>query len=236
MNLPSGDLEPFSKGNVESLSTRFFEQYQMQRIKVNAESIGVTKWQEMLTATQQDQKERDIVISKTFGENVLTSNIFVDEEHEVDAEGRKVKSVPHRSYPHKLLSPLTRKEGVVVVHTHPIPSDDSKIQTTLPSNKDIHAFNDSNYSASVVLDTGGAHLLIAIRSHSQPIPYDLTSQAVRIVKERNGRRKESINELAKVLESHGIGYYYAPFPLPQQQYEYVEFQKAKAINFYPEQE
>lgn len=159
-------------------------------LEVDAGQVGASKWEEMLRLTQSDGKEREISVSLFRGKLEITG---ITEGNETSATS-----------PVDFAGVLLGKRKIARIHTHPGEKDQ-------PSDTDIQVAHGNPERVEIMLDKGGAHLLISKRS---PHP----GETVPRVKEKRhlevlgttGLLKDAIRLVAGDLESYGLAYYFCP--------------------------
>lgn len=168
-------------------------------ILVPGQKIGFLKWPEMIRLTQEDKKERGIVVSQR-GKKILVSDIYEGKEGEITTP-----DLPHGR------SSFFPGNRVADIHTHYM-GKDYKPPTTCVSDKDLKAFSTSEDPAVVVIDLGGAHLIVDIgkTDSRQILPKKIVTAIYNSVADRDGLMIEVQQTLAKQLPEYGLAYYFSP--------------------------
>lgn len=203
---------------VEDLSTRYVEKTGNAPVLIDGAVIAAGKWQQMVDLTQQDFKERGVVVSRN-NRKLYTSRIFegTGEQSEYDDKTLKVKRGSGSFTPpilaHGIRSLHPGMKDLVLVHSHPMPTELDHLKTTPLSDTDIHAFINSNYKGLVMVDRGGAHLLV--RTHDSYTDGELLKQkivheAIRSVNSENGSVMDVLKILSGKLTPYGLCYLYTP--------------------------
>lgn len=198
--------------NVTILTKRITEGLgTVREITVRADNVGAQRWQEMLTATQEDGKERGLIVYRS----LLSHNKFSTSKISVGTavENRSAHVTPQFEDigVKGLISPVVAK-----IHTHPRTPEIQHLKTTIPVDGDIQLFSNDGYSAMVVLDDGGAHLLIRTGESimPEPPPGDLISRAINEVAAKGGVVADVQKRMNAILSPYGISYFYTETPAP----------------------
>lgn len=183
-----------------------------REITVNGDNIGASKWQEMLTGSQTDEKERHLnVFYNPLTKKFTPGNIVIAEKTSFN-----VGNVPlgfSGIGPRGMLY-----EHIANVHTHPMTKEDEHLKTTIPSIEDIKNFLNHTYSAGVIIDRGGAHLLVRTyeRINEDLPPDDLIKNIIAEVKAKDGITTDVQKQLNSVLSRYGLVYFYTEALTPSE--------------------
>lgn len=172
------------------------------KIEISAEQLAANKWLEMVGLTHAVGKERGVVTS-SFSGKLITSKVFTGSE----------ESIIRPSLPHGLKSLWPFTKYIALVHTHPMPDTLNHLQTTLISDQDIRAFRESSFEVMVMVDRGGAHILLhtPMADLEKPLPkFSLSNAALDKTAKGENTSQEARKELANLLYPYGIRYYYSP--------------------------
>jgi hypothetical protein len=204
-----GPTTPETSGidqSITTLKSKVTEIPWTNEIKVKMENVGAQKWPEMLAATQSDGRERGMNVFRnpltgkfTPGEIVIGGETGFEEGNDIPILSSEI-GLRSMFYDH-----------VATVHTHPMTAEDAHLKTTVPSGNDIRKFLGSTYSAMVVIDRGGAHLLIRTRElmQGEPLPSpDLIKNKIAEVKAKDGIVTDVQKALNAMLAQYGLRYYY----------------------------
>ncbi len=183
-------------------------------IYVPNEMIAASLWKEMIEKTQAADEEFGVIISSRRKE-ILTSRIFKGLGESKDYNGR-VKSPasftpPFLPHGLKSLSPFVK--DLVLVHTHPIPTEISHLPTTVMSGADINVYVTGPYNALVMIDKGGVHMLTGRNPYRPTVEINeskIISEALEVTKNSTNKSAEFRAEIAKRLAPFGIKYYFSP--------------------------
>ncbi len=177
-------------------------------IKVDSSLVATRLWGEMIDQTQGDGLERGVVVSVNRSGNTLTSGIFVENTQE-DVLGRLYTPL----LPHGIRGFLSGTHSVTMVHTHFMPPEVDHIETSYFSGTDVGNFASSQFNALVMLDRGGAHLLLKKeQAHSTPVNgIEIVDTAFAEAKKRGENRSRTVRKImAERLLPYGMLYYYTP--------------------------
>lgn len=212
---------------IVDLSKKYVEVLDRTVLRVDSGIIAADKWQDMVVLTQQDGKERGVVVSKR-NNKLSVSNIFegTGEESDVNSPDRKsAASFTPPFLPHGVRSLFPGTRDIVVVHSHYMALESNHLRTTAFSDRDIHCFITSELNGLVMVDRGGVHLLINTgRSFRQEelMRKDIVKESVSKIKQRDGEVLDVIKDVANQLANYGLGYFYTPELTPDSR-GYVEF-------------
>lgn len=190
---------------VEDLLGTHIELPNRDQVLVDAEILGASQWRDMVDATQEDHRERGLIVSRKRNGRVVRSKIFISKEE--DSQKSIATNIPHE------LRSLLLGRNMVFIHTHPLPSEVGHLRTTVFSDTDLQAFIKGNYNAIVMLDRGGAHLLLPISEYTRTHPSlekDLVNKIVEKVRQNGGGTLDVVKEVSATLATRGFGYFYTP--------------------------
>lgn len=198
-------------------------------IVLPGEQIGAEKWGKMLEKTQETGREYDIVVS-TNGKKILVNKINEGHGERPDYDSDKgEKSPPDFSppiFPQGVLKGLFgRVRDIVSVHTHPETEDSKHLPTTTFSADDVYIYLDRGYRTVIMLDKGGAHMLIGINPYinrKQINPAEIINEAFEKAEKNTETIAEVMVEIAKSLVPFGIKYYFTS-SIKQSEEGFVEF-------------
>lgn len=183
------------------------------RIELPGGQLGVNSWPEMIEQTQAEDRERGVVVSSFFGK-FRTSPIFKGDE----------PSITSPVLPHGVSSLWPFAKYITHVHSHPMPEALSHLQTTIVSDTDIRNFRNSSVKAMIIIDRGGAHLLLHdyFADFEKELPqFNLSHSALNKIKDKGNTVMDAMKELARILNPYGIRYYYSPTLEPKN--EHLQF-------------
>nr|MBI5455504.1 hypothetical protein [Candidatus Levybacteria bacterium] len=196
-----------TSSNITLLKDRITEISEFAReITVKADNIGASKWQEMLTQTKSDGKERRLNVFY----NLLTKKFTPGNTVVGTAEGFKTGAdVPIEVSDIGLKGMFHHQ--VADVHTHPLTEEDAHLKTTVPSGNDLRTFLSSAYSAMVAIDRGGAHLLIKSReiAEGKLPPADLVQKKIEEIAKKGGVVTDVQKHLNRMFSQYGVSYFYS---------------------------
>ncbi len=207
MSIDSSEFPPTIHAEIINNETLpGLEQWAMaQTLRFSPEIIAQERWKEMVDATQQDGKERGLIIGLDRGK-LIKSKIFIGTEQDI--------SSPALPYGLRTFSPFMN--DIVNIHTHPM-AENLKIATTIFSDLDINKFLGSALKALIVLDSGGVHMLTRspysshfTDSEQGDKPIAILNGAVKTARENTGLIAEARLEMAKKIKPLGISYYFSP--------------------------
>lgn len=230
--IPQRKIEDFTSGYVE---------FGRDSVQVDANIVAAESWKELVSETQEDGRERGVVISRDKNGETLKSPIFIGHGEEFDEEtGRKISSgsIVHPYLPHGLKNQLRlRPKGVVFVHSHPMPEKINHIYTMHFSDLDIERFLLEKFNAFVAVDRGGAHLLVRtknpylasfVNKHTENV--NIVSQTIDTVTKEKGTSLDIVKKLsAELPRRYGLAYYFTP-SLEADTQGYVKFLNPRNIN------
>ncbi len=214
---------------IEDFSTKRIEIFGKGSLLVDKEVVAADKWPGMVAATQLDFRERGIVVSRRSNGKLMTSKVFegLGERFDYDNRARKIpSSFSLPLLPHGARSLLPKIKDIVVVHSHPMPPEVDHLQTTAISDVDIHSFINADYNALVMVDRGGAHLLVRVGhllGDILPAERNIVEETIEAVSQERGGARDVIKSLATQLPSYGLGYFYTPTLSPDPKEGYVKF-------------
>ena len=192
--------------NITLLKDRITEIPGFQReITVRADNIGASKWPEMLAATKEDGLERGINVFRTpITKKFYTGTIITGTKKDF----KTGKNVPIQSSDIGLKGFIS--DIVASVHTHPLTEEEAHLKTTVPSGSDVQTFFENAYSTMVILDRGGAHLLVRTRDtlNQETPPTDLIQKKINEVAAKGGTVADVQKQLNSMLSQYGISYFY----------------------------
>jgi hypothetical protein len=195
----------------ESLRNSYIENPWAPTMFVNADSVAAGKWPEMLAETQKDLRERGVVVSRS-GDKIITSKIFTGvAEGEISERHRAHITMPILSQGLRSLLPKTK--DITFVHTHSMPPQLNHLQTTIVSDADILSFIRSELNGLVVVDRGGAHLLVRTRETYGQKPSWRENTVNEIIAKSikaQGSVMNAMTAVANELQKSGLGYYFSP--------------------------
>ena len=182
-----------------------------KEITVRGDNLGVNKWQEMVSATQTDGRERGLNVfynplTKRFTPgNIVTGgerNFKTGADTPVDTSDIGLKGI---------FSNL-----VASIHTHPLVEESAHLKTSVPSGNDIRAFLNHSYSAMVVIDKGGSHLIVRTREKiDDELPSsDLVQRKIDEVAVKNGTVSDVQKQLNSMISQYGLEYFYTDCLVP----------------------
>lgn len=174
-------------------------------INIDGHQIGTSKWEEMLSLTQNDRKERGVIVSSILGKTE-TGKIFEGVE---EIKGISASTTPpiFDSFRKFFL-----EKRLALTHTHPMTDELNHLSTSIFTDADIQSFYQTTYNAVVAIDRGGAHLLLKTRKpYEENIPpNNLVRKRFSEVENTTGLIKDAIRLVAEDLEQYGIAYYFCP--------------------------
>lgn len=206
-----------------------------REITVRADNIGTQKWREMLRLMQETGKEQKMdMFYNPFTHNFVPGNIVAGVE-------RGFKTGPNIPIETSEIDGLRNMfcKHVASVHTHPMGPEEAQMKTSVPSGNDLIKFLINADSAMVVIDRGGAHLLIKTREFiakdppterrkttRRPLqaadsaggdfegedlpPEDLVQNKIDEVKAKDGIIADVQAELNTIFSPYGVQYFFCP--------------------------
>lgn len=229
-----GKESPGYSSKIEDLSTHHIEAHGSGSIFIKTEAIAASLWQQMIEATQQDYKERGVVVSKS-GKKFYTSRVFEGTGEQIDYKNSdKISATSSFNpplLPQGIRSLIPGMKDIVVVHTHPMPPKLDHLSTTPLSDIDIHAFVNAQHNGLVMIDRGGAHLLVRTRTSyndSDLLKKNIVDEAVEVVKRNDGVVLDVIKATSQQLANYGLGYFYTQTLLPNIK-GFVEFNNPRSL-------
>jgi hypothetical protein len=205
---------------VEDLSSPYIEIKGKESVFFDANILGVDKWPQMLKETE-DGRERLMVVSKRNGKNYF-SDIYSGLSEKQNKGNNAEVYIP--LFPQGLKSLLPGMEDVLTVHTHHMVKLD-EVQTTIISDADITNFVNCKDYALVMIDRGGAHILVRTEktyNSRELIDKEIVDRIQHEIAEKNRNILDVIKLVSKELSHYGIGYLYTPNLTPDPK-GYVEF-------------
>lgn len=204
-------------------------------ITVTAENVGAQKWQEMLRLMQETGREtRMDVFFNRITRKFIPGSIVIGEE-------RASKKGPDSPVEFSDVDGGLNKlfcDRVVSTHTHPMGPEEAQMKTSVPSGKDLIKFLINTEGAMIIIDRGGAHLLIKIREfiakdpsierrtrrrplqadnlaggnfEGEDLPSeDLVQNKIDEVKEKDGIIADVQAELNTMFSPYGVRYLFCP--------------------------
>jgi hypothetical protein len=215
-----------SSPRIEDFSTNRIEISRKGSMLVNVKVVAVDRWENMLSATQKDYRERGIVISRK-GNRLFTSKVAVGNDIEPGDTNIGERTFPIPFLPHGIRSLDPTMKDIVVVHTHPMLSELDHLRTSIISDLDIHSFVASDYKSLVMIDRGGAHLLV--RNSFSPdeeerlLRRKIVKETTKKIKEQEGGTLEVMQSLDLELRNYGLRYFFTPFTEPDSSGKFIEF-------------
>ena len=209
---------------IEDLTGDYVELAGRDSIRVAARLLGANRWEEMIQATQHDLKERGLVVARKRNGNLDENEIFISEE----TEAQKSIEIP---FSQVLKSLVPGRSNLTFVHTHAMPPTVDHLRTTVFSDLDLQGLLETDYRALVMLDRGGAHLLVPVSKFARSrrsFDSGLVAKAVEKIKQKNGGTLDVVKDVAGTLAGQGFGYFYTP-ELCQTKGETVTFYNPKMI-------
>lgn len=207
---------------IENFSSPHIEMQGRESVFIDSKILGTEKWGQIIQETKIDSKERGMMVSIR-GEKTYISDIFTGLSEKQDGGNNAEIFTP--LFPHGLKSLLPGMKDVLFVHSHPMPKELDHIQTTIFSDADIANFINCEDRASVMIDRGGAHILVRTGETynsrelvNKRIVENTQEETVR----KEGKIIDTIKAVSKELSQYGIGYLYTPNLTPDPK-GYVEF-------------
>jgi hypothetical protein len=179
------------------------------KIRVDARLFGAEKWEQMIADSQTDGKERGVFVSTDRKGTAHFSDVRESEDSVNDVS---VVSLSEGFAPHGFRSFIPgryRLEPFAFVHTHPLPSDLDNLPTSALSTQDLASFSASAVKVYIVLDRGGAHLLL-----KRNVPHQTHAiNAKEIVDQAYKTAEHGTQSVAEVRRMMGeqlakLGYFY----------------------------
>jgi hypothetical protein len=205
-------------------------------ILVSADVLATDLWHTMVSDTQLDYRERGVVVGRPAGKNVLVRSEIIEGYGQESGEGLVEvveASLPVPMFPFGILRGMSQRlKKDVVIHTHPMPPEVDHVRTSIISDKDIRCFVGSKYTGMVMLDRGGAHLMVRTGPSNQYdcVPgFNLVSSTMSEVINKGGGSMDVMTRFARQIGRYGLGYYYTPDL--KQSGETVEFQNLKVAKY-----
>ncbi len=218
----SSEFPPNSK--IENLAGEYVDAAGKDSIQVAADVLGTNQWEEMVHQTQSDLRERGLIIARKRNGSCTESKVFSSE----GPEAEKSIEIPLSQV---LKSLVPGRSNLTFIHTHPMPPSVDHLHTTVFSDEDLQEFLKTDFKALVMLDRGGAHLVVptsGFAKNMQPFKPGLVAETVEKIKQENGGTLDVVRRVSDVLAGRGFGYFYTP-ELHHAQGAPVTFYRQKAI-------
>lgn len=167
-----------------------------ERIMLRGDEIGADLYPTLLTLTARDTFEKGVTVSRGVFGKITTSEI---------ASGTRT----HVDFP----PPPLLGRVLSYVHTHPpLAKIKEELPTSMLSDNDYLEFAKSGAAAFITLDEGGIHVLLKRRGMQKRefLPKNLLESSVNMALQRDGLVLTAMKNLATLLGSYGIGYYFTP--------------------------
>lgn len=176
-------------------------------ITVRAEEVGANLWQQLVTDTQQDQRERHISVVRNKRTSILeTTPIVIGEPARNSSEAPTVTLAP-QSFLKGLFT-----ETVSHIHSHPLAPELDHLKNSIPSTSDVVPLTIPSWKGSmVIVDRGGAHLLLRTAEpmhRDKPLPTDLIEKVLKEIGDVGGTTADIQKRINGLLYEFGISYYY----------------------------
>jgi hypothetical protein len=204
-------------------------------VSVPSGFLATEHWVDLVNATENDRCEYGYAVGiDRQGKPVLSNRLegypAITKEDGVEIEQA---SLSGPIFPFGILRARQIKKAALV-HTHPMPTSENHPRTMIFSDKDIGHFFGSDYSAMMMLDQGGAHLLAKKERFTHDMRDLLHPELVKttILDVREGSRsmRDVLSRVAYQLWVHGVGYYYTPdLSQPNDTVEFQNLRQAKAV-------
>jgi hypothetical protein len=204
-------------------------------VSVHSGFLATEHWVDLVSATAIDSCEYGYAVGiDRQGEPVLSDRL---EGYPpiVGKDGIEIEdgSLPVPMFPFGVLQ-ARKISKAVLVHTHPMPTSENHPRTRIFSDKDIGHFLGSDYSAMMMLDQGGAHLLAKkerfTRNARDLLHPKLVETTLLEIREGSRSMRDVLSRVAYQLWVHDVGYYYTPdLSQPKDTVEFQNLRQAKAV-------
>lgn len=179
-------------------------------ISVRGENVGIQVWSQIVANSQSDQRQRYFNVFY----NKRSKNF---ESRQIIVGTAAIGTWDHPEIPLSYLDILGGIRGVLFetvahIHTHPMPKELDHLRTHIPSTADVTPLTNPSWRGSmIVLDQGGAHLLIRTGEsvyRDNPPPQDLIEKVLKEIGDKKGTVADIQRKINGLISEYGISYYF----------------------------